>query len=380
MKMNPINTNDLPLQRKRILMAVTTDVVSDMRVRKVADFLQNKNLSVEIIGRKTHQTFSAIFDFKVTLLHLLFNRGPFFYLEYNFRFFMYGLFKRIDLLVANDLDTLFACSLLARLKGVPLVYDSHEYFTESVGLVNRPLVKKIWEYIEKRTLPKVSQAYTVSPKIAEIYEQKYGVKFSLVRNFPASEINFTPVKFDVDSTMKVILYQGVFNPGRNLEKVIEAMQYVDGAVFALIGYGELEQKLIALTRKFQVEDKVLFMGKMPYDEMMQYTHVADLGIALEYDYSPSFKYSLPNKVFDYSLAELPFITLATPEVERILREHEVGIRICFDSSRELAEKMQATLNNLSLLEKTKEIQRRAAKIYTWENECKTLMNIYREYI
>jgi Glycosyltransferase len=374
------NTGETLNKRPAILVAVTTDVVSDMRVRKVCSFLDSEIGRVEVIGRKTPSTFNANLPFAVTLFSLLFNRGPLFYAEYNIRLFILGLTRQCNLIVSNDLDTLLASYLLSRIKRVPLVYDSHEYFTESVGLEGRPFQKNIWKIIEKLIVPRLKYCYTVSPTIARIYTEKYGVPFSLVRNFPDNDINFHKVDFGLPSTKKILLYQGVFNPGRNLETVIEAMQYLDDVIFVLIGYGELEPLLQKLTKDFKVEEKVKFLGKMPYEKMMQFTHNADLGIALEFPLSESFKYSLPNKIFDYSLAGLPFITLATPEVETILEEYRIGIKVSFANAEELSNAINLTIHNDELLVEIREFQQRAAKLYTWESECKEIKRIYSTVI
>lgn len=362
--------------RQKILVAVTSDVVSDMRVRKVSHFLESEVGDVTVVGRRVSSTFNTKLPFSIILLNLIFNHGALFYAEYNIRLLICGLFKRVNLIVSNDLDTLLACYILSKIKRVPLVYDSHEYFTESVGLEGRPFQKNIWKLIERLIVPRLKYCYTVSPSIAQIYTEKYGVTFSLVRNFPDSGMEFQKVNLGFPTDKKILFYQGVFNPGRNLETVIEAMQYIEDTIFVLVGYGELEDKLKELSRQFQVEDKVRFLGKMPFEQMMQYTHNADLGIALEYPLSESFKYSLPNKVFDYTLAGLPFITLATPEVEAILQEHMIGMKVSFENALELSNIIKLHLSNSQLLSKIKQNQQVASQIYTWKNECTELKKIF----
>lgn len=362
-------------------MAVTTDVYTDMRVRKVADFFTAKLADVIVVGRKMPDTFILGLPFRILLMRLVFKRSALFYAEFTFRFFFLGLFKRFDVIVANDLDTLLPCYFLSKLKRAELVYDSHEYFTESVGLKDSLFKRKIWLAIERMILPKVKHAYTVSEPIAQAYEQKYGTKFLLVRNFPEAEKieQIKPCAIDF-SGKKIILYQGVLNPGRNLENVVLAMQYIEEAVFLIIGYGELEPALKQLVKDHHLHDKVRFLGKMDYQEMMSYTKVADIGIALEYNYSESFKYSLPNKIFDYCHAELPFVSGGTPEVTKLIEAHNIGKIIQFSSPIELAEKLKAILENSLKLNEIKQAQKKAKHVFAWQNELKTLEKIYDDLI
>ena len=61
----------------------------------------------------------------------------------------------------------------------PLVYDSHEYFTQVPELIHRPKVQKLWHRLEKHLLPKVTSAYTVCHSIADVYFKEYGVPIVL---------------------------------------------------------------------------------------------------------------------------------------------------------------------------------------------------------
>jgi len=69
------------------------------------------------------------------------------------------------MLYANDLDTLLANYIGSILSRVPLVYDSHEYFTEVPELVNQPTKKRFWENIEATVFPKLKYAITVMKKL-----------------------------------------------------------------------------------------------------------------------------------------------------------------------------------------------------------------------
>ena len=357
-------------------MAVTSDIFTDMRVIKVASFLSKNNCQVQVVGRNTSD-FELKVPFETKRFNMCFSRSFLFYLEYNLRFFFYGLFHKADAIVSNDLDTLFACSLLSKIKRIPLMYDSHEYFTESVGLQGRNRIRAFWLWLERICMPAVSKAYTVSQPIADAYKTKYNIDFKLVRNFPSVQ-NFPSSELNMFfSDRKVILYQGVFNPNRGLEETIQAMQFLDDSyLFVLVGYGELEEKLKSLTNLLNLHHKVHFTGKLPYETMMQYTYQAELGIALEAPVGKSFEYSLPNKVFDYIHTSLPFISLGTPEVKKIIEKDEIGIIIPNNQPETIALEIEKLLNDTELYQRIQHNQQRVRQNYTWENEEKVLKEIY----
>jgi len=168
---------------------VTNDLSGDQRVDRVCRTLTGMGFRVLLVGRKLPASAPlAEVPYDSRRMRLLLRKGPLFYAEFNIRLFLFLISHRFDLLLSNDLDTLAANRFAGWLRRKPVVYDSHEYFTEVPELVDRPGVKKIWMWLEKRLIPGVAAAYTVSQPIAEAYSQKYGVPFAVVRNlpFPAS--------------------------------------------------------------------------------------------------------------------------------------------------------------------------------------------------
>ena len=103
------------------------------------------------------------------------------YLVFNIQLFFYLLFKKADVLWANDLDTLLPNFIISRLKNTKLVYDSHEYFTQSVY---KNTSRKIWEKLERFLFPKLKNVVTVSNSIKKVYEDKYKVPVTVIRNVP----------------------------------------------------------------------------------------------------------------------------------------------------------------------------------------------------
>nr|MQY78562.1 glycosyltransferase [Bacteroidota bacterium] len=168
---------------RQIYISVTNDIVTDQRVNKVARTILSSGVSVALVGRIRKGSLPiGTNPFKIKRFRMVFNRGALFYASFNFRLFFYLLFRKMDLLLANDLDTLPANYLVSRIKRIPLVYDSHEYFTEVPELQDRKIVKGIWTWIEKRIFPNLKYIYTVSQSIADLYKEEYNREVKVVRN------------------------------------------------------------------------------------------------------------------------------------------------------------------------------------------------------
>jgi glycosyltransferase involved in cell wall biosynthesis len=365
---------------KRIILAVTNDLHTDQRVHKVARSLEKPGVYVTLIGRfLPYSSPLPARTYKTFRFNLLFKKGFLFYANYNLRLFVYLLFSKVDIIVSNDLDTLTACFFAAKVKGSTLVYDSHEYFSEVPELVNRKFVRSIWEMIEKLLLPRVKYSYTVNESIANIYSQKYKITMEVVRNLPSriifnkehsKKINF-PGK-------KIILYQGSLNAARGLEMAIDAMQYIESAVLVIIGEGDISQQLRQQVIDQKLDSKIKFLGRIPPDQLFDFTSSADLGLSIEENIGLNYYYSLPNKVFDYIQAKVPIIASNFPEISKIINEFDIGCTFDNRNPFHFAELINSILGNPTRYSTWKANLEKAASTLCWENEEPKLLSIYHK--
>jgi len=356
--------------------------MTDNRLHKVVVSLQKMGFEPVLIGRLLPESQLLERNYTMHRMKLIFRKGPLFYFEYNLRLFFYLLKSNVDVFVANDLDTLPANYLASRLKRKPLVYDSHEYFTEVPELIGRPLVKTIWTGLEKLLVPRVDAAYTVCDSIAEVYRDLYGVEFKVVRNLPVcSENDSVPTPFLAKSdSIKIILYQGALNLGRGIEAAIRAMQFLEGAELWLAGDGDLTSQLKELVAELKLELKVKFLGRVPIDQLSRITRQASLGISLEEDFGLNYRFALPNKLFDYIQAGVPVLVSNLPEMRKIVEQYRIGVIAETHQRKDLAEIMKMALFNEEKITVWKQNLPKAAKELCWENEEKVLYEIYRRYI
>ena len=348
----------------RIIVSVTNDLVSDQRVHKVCLTLQEIGLDVLLVGRRLKGSEEVQRSYQTYRMKLLFNSGPLFYAAFNFRLFWFLFFQKHTLLLSNDLDTLLPNFIVSKLKRSVLIYDSHELFPEAPELQNRPFVKSIWESLERFLLPKLQHAYTVCRSIADHYQKQYRLKMEVVRNVP-----FRKVKTEQDKKQKTLIYQGAINPGRGLELAIESLVYLNDYNLLVVGDGQGLNELKKLAEVKGVGQQVKFVGRVPYEELEKYTGQASVGLLLEEPLGKSFEYALPNKLFDYIHADLPFIVSNLIEVKRIVEVYGVGEIVQERTPQSLAKQIR----NISVINSEKYQQ--AQEQLCWEKEQKVLRNL-----
>ncbi len=360
---------------KHFVIAVTNDLVTDQRVSRIANTLVEHGYKITMVGRILPNSLHIHRPYATKRFKLLFNKGALFYANYNIRLFFYLLFKKFNGVISNDLDTLPACFFASKLRNKKLVYDSHEYFTEVPELIDRKLQQKSWLFIEKLLLPKIKHAYTVSESIAFEYNLKYGTNFKIIRNLPTRK-NHNPKLQKKD----IIIYQGALNMGRGLELMIEAMQYISNYELWIAGTGDIDDTIKGLTNKLELNDKVKFLGRIPLNELHAITSKAQLGLSLEEDLGKSYRYALPNKMFDYIQAQIPVLVSNLPEIRNIIELYGVGEVLQNREPKNVANQIMQMLTNDEKLILWQRNLGKAANELSWENEKQKLLTIFESVI
>jgi glycosyltransferase involved in cell wall biosynthesis len=366
---------------KKVIVSVTNDLTTDQRVHKVCLFLVKSGYDVTLVGRKLKN--SLPLDerpYKTKRFRLWATKGPLFYANYNRRLLRYLMFHKADLLVSNDLDTLLPNYLASKLKGIPLVYDSHEYFCGVPELEHRSFPRKVWHSIERFIFPKLKYVYTVNDSIADLYRSEYGVNMKIVRNIPPyqPEISLKSRReLGLPENIPLIIYQGAgINVHRGAEELVRAMEYVDNAILLIIGSGDVIGQLKEMAQKPALKEKIIFIDKLPFHQLKHFTMHASIGLTLDKDNSLNYRFSLPNKLFDYIHAGVPILASPLIEVKKIIEKYNVGALIENHNPKHIAEKINAMLADKSQLETWKQNALKAAKELNWEEEEKELAKIY----
>ncbi|MCU4163864.1 glycosyltransferase [Carboxylicivirga caseinilyticus] len=362
------------LEKKAIICTVS-ELATDYRLHKLALTLSECGYNTTFLCRKKKNLISNHrIESKTIYLNTIWQKGPQFYLIFNLRIFFYLLFRKYDLIVSVDLDTLTGCSLGRILKKNTLLFDSHEYFPEVPEIQHKLWIKNIWLTAERLFVPGIDYGVTVCQSIANIYKDKYNKDFLVIRNAPLSsriiDVNDLQTKSGNPFTL---IYQGAVNHGRALKELIDAMRILEDIKLLIVGDGDLLNEL--KERSNDLGDKITFVGKVPFQELPKYTAQADLGIALLENIGLNNYYALPNRLFDALQAQLPILGVNFPEIERFINKYEFGTVISDISPQNIAKNINEIRETPSLIKTWKENAIKARRLVNWENETIELKEI-----
>lgn len=226
------------------------------------------------------------------------------------------------------------CSMLTKYFGnTPSIMDIRS------GDVNKNLVKRsFFNWLIKKEAQKFSRTMTLSESLAEKLKLKEG-SFDIV-----------PLGADVICTSQKeyddlrLFYVGTLKQ-RDIDKTIEGLILFNKKYpqvdfhYDIVGFGmpQEEEHIKSLIKDNNLEGKVVFHGRINYEELVPFFEKANLGVAFVpmtpyYDCQPS------TKIYEYVLSGMYCIATNTYE-NRILIEPVNGI-ICDDNATSFSEALE----------------------------------------
>jgi glycosyltransferase involved in cell wall biosynthesis len=382
-----------PFDKKRVIVTVISDLVTDYRVHRACQTLHENGYQVLLIG--TEKKISSKLkdrDYQTGRLKMWFKGTAFFYAEFNIRLFFRLIKSRADIYLGNDLDVMPATMLVARLFRKPVVYDSHEYFLGMAGMEQKPIRRSIWKFIESRVFSRVKYLITVSESVRNAYRRDYHKKLLVIRNIPMLHPplpQFTgeeqgwieSIDRKIPENKNLLILQGAgINESRGAEELVYAMLFLDASLFHLliIGGGDVFDKLKKIIAQNQLSEKITLIPKVPFTVLSHFTRKAALGFCVDKPSVLNHKYILSNKFFEYLHAGVPVLVSRLMELERIVNQYDVGGFIDDFHPEHIAQKIKEVFADPERLNRWKRNTCRAREELNWENESKILLDIFKQ--
>ena len=228
-----------------------------------------------------------------------------------------------DLVVANDARALPLA--FAAAQGAPVYADMHEWAAEerATVLVWRVLVGPYMEYLCQKYLPHVAALTSVSPGLAALYTEHYGVEHEVVRNAPDLQ-DLEPTSVDPERIR--LVHSGTADPERNILELIEAVDRL-GERFTLdlfllrVPGGHLD----VIKQAAAASPRVIVHDPVPPETLPTVLNQYDLGVFLYPLRTLSHRYHLANKFFDFVQARLGLVFSSAPEIDAHIARYDLGL-------------------------------------------------------
>ena len=166
------------------------------------------------------------------------------------------------------------------------------------------------------------------------------------------------------SKQLVCLYVGALRPTKGVEFLIRAIPVVAQKVpeirFILVGDGPERRKLEELARELDAESYLDFIGKLTWEQVLQYYERADIFIL------PSISDPMPLVIPEAMAAGLPVIGSRVDGIPEIIRDGYNGLLVEPKNSGTLANAIMRLLEDDRLLEECSRNALRTAEEFSWQ--------------
>ena len=290
-----------------------------------------------------------------------------------------------DVVHANDGNTLAPALWIVDRCDARLVYDSHELWLHRNVRGDRPLAPHVEAAIEARGIARADAVITVSPSIVDWLTDHYHLDTppTLVRNVPAA--GPAPDRSrgrlrelaGLGPGTRVIAYGGRITTSRGIEETIAALPHLAEDVhLVMLGYGEPDYlaTVWACAAEHGVTHRVHQVGPVAPHEVADALSDADVSVVHVRPTCLSYRYALPNMLFESIRGGLPVAAADLPDIRAVVEGLGVGEVFQGEDPADLAATIGRVLADAG--------RYRAAALaacpgLTWENEVGHLIGAYR---
>jgi glycosyltransferase involved in cell wall biosynthesis len=291
----------------------------------------------------------------------------------------------------HDYKTLIIGKAIKEIKKeTKIIYDSHEFLSgwpwykeiqTLKGKIKGRFVWKKFNKLEKEAISYCNSILTVSETLADEINEKFKLsdKPKVLRNIPEA-INIEPNNYfrelyQLDGNSTIIIHSGnIYHSNKRIKNLLNVFIELQKENIHLVFIGDSKKlKIISENTK---EKNIHFHHYPNRKELYRIIQSADFGLV--YTWQPNWKshwYSLPNRILEYTLAQLPIISTSQPEFIKISQRYNHLLLFKGNSKKELKNAILSAKGKREIL-KNKSIL--ASQDLSWEKEIETLVKLYQE--
>ena len=195
---------------------------------------------------------------------------------------------------------------------------------------------------------------------------------------PNNDGTWVREKFDLDEHEKLVMYVGRIVYHKGLEYFVRSAKHLGPDVkHLLVGTGDFRPELERIIEEEDIEDKVMFAGRVPNEDLPDYYTAADVCVLPSVSRLEAFGIV----ALEAMASGTPVIVSDIPGVREVIVEGKHGLLSEPMNSKDLAGKIRTILTNPQLAEKMgKNGRKRVVSKFTWKKVADDIMDVYESLI
>lgn len=324
------------MSAKKICFIGLFDAKNDARTLNMAVALKQFNCDVTIVNTGDTETSTILNSNCINCINInvdLRRKLRYIWLEYQRETISKLRNSKFDIIVAEDVYSLGAAARLAKRSRAMLIYDSREIYSALGSLSGKDMQQYLITFKEKFYISRVDKIIVSGDLDSEYLRKSLSDKipYFTIMNLPyykhKTEKNLIRENFSISSNTKIVLYQGMLMKGRGLRSTIEAVNLLDNTSLCIMGAGSYRNELRKYIDWRRLSHKAYIAEPVPYTELHDWTCSADTGVLLFEPVSISYELALPNKLFEYCMAQIPSVATDLPAIRQIIERTPISVLV-----------------------------------------------------
>lgn len=254
--------------------------------------------------------------------------------------------RKFDLIISQDpMKCGLPAFLISEKIKKPVIMEVHADYLDNPYWLNEKRTNWIWNFIGKRLLVKADGVRVVNVKL-EKEVKNFGVRQNKILYIPSAYIDTNLFSPEGRPGLNKLLSVGRLVKQKGLQLLLKSFKHVteriNDAKLTLIGRGPEENRLIRLTKKLGIDDKVeILTSFLPWRKLVSYYQSSSVYVVTSY-YEGG-----PRTAFEAMACGTPVVSTRVGLMPELLKDYYNGFLTSW-SPVEIADKIVHILGNKDL--------------------------------
>ena len=179
-----------------------------------------------------------------------------------------------------------------------------------------------------------------------------------------------------------MIYTGAISNNRGVSEIVKAIKPIDNVELCIMGpqQDSVLKPFNKYVMSIGMKGRVHIISPVPHWAVTYTISTADLGVIFTKPTCMNHLFSMPNKLFEMTLAGVPIIVPDIPEMKKYVETEGIGLVTPPGDVKALTKTIRNMLDNIfkykPTTKKLKDIQKR----YNWDSQANKLIKFYEEIL
>lgn len=372
------------MEKEKTILIKSSVIDRDVRLPKVIAALKRRGYTVTLLcwdrERKADRSEQPE-DYEEIRLRLKAPWGikilPFLPIWWSFVFFKL-MVTRWDIAQAVNFDSIIPTVIAGRLKRKLVIYEILDVYEDEVVLPRA--IRTVFLNVDKLFMRLVDAIIVADEAQIEGVGGIPNHKVAPIYDSPPDAYGKEDISYQ-RSKVFTLFYAGVLYKLKrlNLNRVIKAIEDIEGVKLVIAGYGDLVEEVEELSH--HMPDKIEFIGKISYEQVIERSLESDLLFVLRDPVVPANRYTCGSTLFNAMICGKPILASKGTSTASKAYEENCGLAVDANNTEEIKNAIVKLKENPELCEELGANARKAyEQRYSWEIMEQRLIALYKDLL